>query len=133
MEQRILKFRAWDTIDSEWKYSGHPHMPMWKFWENVELGGGYENVCQWTGLTDKNGKEVYDGDILKNLKHGGQLIEVFWEGIKDKHMGWLDFGGWSFRKLPGDDNMRYATYSGDIEVVGNIYENPELLKEASEQ
>jgi uncharacterized phage protein (TIGR01671 family) len=86
-------------------------------------------VMQYTGLKDKNGKEIYEGDILKNIRHGAQLIEVYWEGIRAKQMGWLDYGGWKFRKIVNDGKMTYATYDGDIEVIGNIYENPELVEE----
>lgn len=108
---REIKLRAWDEIDEEWKYSGYPNMPMWQFWENVELGD-YKNVCEFTGLHDKNGKEIYEGDILK---YDGEERVVVYEApsfelqLKDSRAfawdNWSEFG----------------------EIIGNIYENPELL------
>jgi uncharacterized phage protein (TIGR01671 family) len=115
MKQREIKFRAWDTIDSEWKYSGYPHMPMWKFWDSVELGGGYENVCQFTGLCDKNGKEIYEGDVVKNHTPGVWIVTWREDGYELLRSGYSEGG---YKVLPWSKN----------EVIGNIYENPELLE-----
>ena len=116
---RNLKFRAWDTIDNEWKYSGHPHQPMWKFWESVELGGGYENVCQYTGLRDRNGKEIYEHDLVKVVAPNSIIKEertgVALE-VKDLLTMYQEGNHWIF-EAPADA----------MEVIGNVHENPELI------
>ena len=72
-----------------------------------------ENIIlrEFTGLTDKNGKEIYEGDIISGWLYGEPDIrEVRWD--EDK---W----GWS-------ENPK--TPSSNFEVIGNVWENPELLK-----
>ena len=77
-------------------------------------------LMQFTGLRDKNGREIYEGDIVRGA------------GIKPKVyvVGWLDtYGGFAFL----DDEKAIPAYeflNDFCEVIGNIYENPELLREA---
>lgn len=85
-------------------------------------------LMQFTGLKDRSGVEIYEGDILKNLKHGNQLVWVYWEGCKEKYGDrWIKWGGWNFRKTLNDERLKYALHGDSLEVVGNIYEHPELL------
>lgn len=82
-----------------------------------------ETVGQFTGSTDKNGKEIYDGDICKVLYSSiGFQIDV---------MGVVYWGDWSMSYqiylLPNQDEYKLADYKSDIEVIGNINDNPELL------
>lgn len=90
------------------------------FLEDVEL-------MQFTGLRDKNGKEVYEGDIAKN-KHGAVGIIKF-------HKSW---GAFYFHTVLGlNEENELVRMSGAVPmwndwgtltVLGNIYENPELLE-----
>ena len=88
-------------------------------------------VQQYTGLQDKNGKEIYEGDIVllqekgfngepSTLKH---LCEIFVK--QPPNSSWF----FHARPLPVDDNGRqFSLYNQEYEVIGNIFENPELLK-----
>jgi uncharacterized phage protein (TIGR01671 family) len=73
-----------------------------------------ETIGQYTGLTDKNGKEIYEGDIIKTFTNGSPFIgEVYYEDAQ-----W--FGA--------QDYLGYAIEFGKAEIIGNQYENPELLE-----
>lgn len=79
-------------------------------------------LMQYTGLKDKNGKEIYEGDIVKGSAYG-----------KEIYTGVVEFYDASFvMRIDGNKGyyrLNKMTFQ-ELEVVGNIYENPELLKEA---
>ena len=77
-------------------------------------------VEQCTGLKDKNGKLIYEGDILRRKDSAGRVVE--WD---DNELTFL------FTTLDGEASMPLARYNIqklELEIVGNIHENPELLE-----
>lgn len=79
---------------------------------------------QFTGLLDKNGKEIYEGDIIK--------IPDDWDeygfNAGENYQVYFAFGG--FRLKPKYKKNAKGSYLEDdkIEIIGNVYENPELLE-----
>lgn len=122
-----IKFRAWDKENQEWA-DGHFWMKkvhvdylliskpsvMEMFHENYEL-------MQFTGLLDANGKEIYEGDIVDfiDLPAGEEALctgQVIFEEF-----------GWHFTNSITESSL--SCYESQyLCVVGNIYENPELLE-----
>ena len=83
-------------------------------------------LMQYAGLKDKNGKEIYEGDIVNR---NGWIAEVVFK----QRYSWFELEYRKFPHLPHSTttNEWYSTTKKDeidFEVIGNIYENPELLK-----
>ena len=129
----IPKFRAWDRLRKEMNYKvmvGNCDTDdenwtcpiIWienrKKWLHFD---DYECIMQSTGLKDKNGKEVFVGDIIKCTR--GCPHEVYLE----KEYGGTFIGGMPAVYLK-DLREGYA-WTEHEEIIGNIYENPELLEE----
>lgn len=123
---REIKFRAWSGnmwLDGN-DANIHPKNPDKK---EIELVASYPHskhiLCQFTGLLDKNGKEIYEGDILQGYEttdgYGNGFHyqgKVFWNENEGK---------WSIT----DDEDTWDLYDYQFEkIIGNVYENPELLK-----
>lgn len=117
----MIKFRAWDRVDNTMVG-----------WEILERASFYELdpsrvLMQFTGLLDKNGKEIYEGDIVLasnewQLKREVGNQEVFYNSKLAK----FDFKN---RKGIYLNNNVLQHPQTRLEVIGNIWENPELLKE----
>ena len=134
MTQRIIKFRAWDKADVN-VYSSPTDSKRMSFYGSTFDMDDNENslkfftpkdkqppfgdhnsmeryeLMQFTGLLDKNGKEVYEDDVVQK---GKTCWKIEWRmgmwGVYTKHYGWSPLSEWKHH-----------------EVIGNIYENPELL------
>ncbi len=81
-------------------------------------------LMQYTGLNDKKGNEIYEGDILHDLLHPEQYFLVRYE---DAEFG-LELLKPYVKECMGGISERLHDVCYDSEVVGNIYENPELLE-----
>lgn len=133
---REIKFRLWSKIGKKFIETDNPEL------EFVINNNGYlysiENfygeiyvlpqmdieVLQYTGLKDKNGKEIYEGDILKyNFTYDGRSKHISPVTYLETQasFGVIDFYG---NNIP----LYNIPANNYFEVVGNIYENPELLE-----
>lgn len=155
---REIKFRAWDTYNQRMVYYPFMFQPTqehdnvsspftyYEDWRDFE--DGIKRPCevmQYTGLKDKNGKEVYDGDIFR-VEEGGDFdqqdkiyyLVIVWINewsmfgclhAHTEYQAYLQIG------ISALDEPMFWTYtledtaSRKFFLCGNIYENPELLKD----
>lgn len=96
---------------------------------------------RWTGLKDKNGKEIYEGDIIYWEINNGVGIESYTAIVKWSENlvkeGWSQTYKWlvgytkNYYRGSYDELSTPAAYNDELQVIGNIYENPELLEETA--
>ena len=113
MGLRTIKFRGKRIDNGKWVYANLRGLGIDMFNECVNE----DTIGQFTGLFDKNGKEIYEGDILNN---GQRNYFVCWNSER---------GAWWLK----NKDLIYTTPLGflsiELFVVGNIYDNPDLIKE----
>jgi hypothetical protein len=114
---RESKFKAWDKKKGEFVFEGAL--------ADIRHAGGKLNFTTWdwieyTGRKDKNGVEIYEGYLVKWIDEFGENPNIF--KVEYDEAQWVI--------VPISDSLKGWYLGGkDLEVIGNIYENPELLQE----
>ena len=156
-EMREIKFRAKDCETGEWLYGSliqrmgyfpsilHPIATDDGKIRYIETCVDKETICQYTGLKDKNGKEIYEGDIIRDF-HSFYFSGDFTKKIRGAYdvtqdkdepipvvsycrnyaVEWGKRGSYILRN--GSDQHPLCTRFRGVEVIGNIYDNPELVE-----
>lgn len=121
---KTLKFRGL-TGNDNWVYGYYFYDSVHDAHQIVGVNGVFytvkpETVGQFTGLPDKNGKEIYYGDFLKTAN--GMIVEVKWEDKKGKWIVDYDI------QKPYYSSLYRQKPEQRCLIIGNVFENPELLK-----
>jgi uncharacterized phage protein (TIGR01671 family) len=110
---REIKFRFWDALDE--KMLNDIDIEEYTLHALRDFEG---EILQYTGLKDKNGVEIYEGDVVKIETFNPQIYQVG-----------FDRGGFCFYN-EGDSYYHDVKYLDKCTVIGNIFQNPELLGKA---
>lgn len=115
-KMKKYKFRAWDKEESCWIKGDDPLL--------LATALGFPDsivLMQFTGLTDKSGKEIYDRDVVKvdedSIYHEEYVALIDWDGGCSYSLISEEIGEYGLSNLTGLS----------LEVIGNVWENPELL------
>jgi uncharacterized phage protein (TIGR01671 family) len=111
---REIKFRAWHKNNNS----------MCKNVTTDLLGRNYLEFMQYTGLKDKSDKEIYEGDIVLGLKYLKAKVVYGFCGFE---LHWIDGNTDKVRRRKSEEMFHNTSIV--FEVIGNIYENPELLED----
>ena len=125
--QREIKFRVWDKLEGRFINSSTPNQGHYIITLNGEFhnlqngsGGNDYVIQQYTGLKDRNGVDIYEGDIVRCKSFDGWLDQIGYHYNMEVKYQTLE---------SGDSELSGFLYINiDREVIGNIFENPELLK-----
>lgn len=125
---RAIRFRAWHKESKEYKYMGINSFNFGGFRGIIDDLVGNDTAIweQDTGLQDKNGKEIYEGSLVKYTEDGDSFISEV------KYFGNDDYPAFDIEAPSAfyfESNVLSSGIANNcLEVVGNIHENPELLE-----
>ena len=126
---REIILRAYEPRKKEWHYF-HIPFDIGKTIPEMSPSLYYENWCESTGLNDKNGIKIFEGDVLKSSNSDPDYD--IWDDVENTEIYWDDENAcwagsdWFIDTETKDESIYCPNF---VEVIGNIYENPELLKE----
>ena len=150
---REIKFRAWQLerkvmywFDASWGNTynqGARYVGMLPIEESLKHIGGFMGgdnrimidpigceLMQYTGLKDKNGKEIYEGDIVKGNAKDNFVIVPMLGGLSLLNINYLGQHHNELITMPTND-VQTASWLNASAVIGNIYENPESMDKVS--
>lgn len=137
---RKIKFRAKQINDNNWIYGygvvigdGFCAIPCCirgdtRDWKLFTVTCDINTLGQYTGLKDKNGKEIYEGDIIECWSEGSKargVVQQRMDGLWFMYPAWQDAKMWML--MPDDDG------NTTVEIIGNIHDNPELIRDIKEE
>ena len=123
---REILFRGKDLETGKWLYGSFVNTPNHTY---ISTNGEAfpakvepKTVGQYTGLTDKNGVKIFEGDIVRNIESGTKaLVQFFPE--HGAFMAWIRNESFSINQVENLGEIEMP----EIEVIGNIYDTPELI------
>jgi len=141
MKNRDVKFRIWDTNKSIMVYSDESED------DHTEYYGCFANIfhqilndlkedkkyilLEYTGLKDKNGKEIYDGDIVKYLGEDDlvySLLGIVSIGEYSTHAGEFKHYGVRVKRIDIDSYFGLGGRPDEFAIIGNIFKNKDLIE-----
>lgn len=122
---REIKFRAWDVENQEMVDADSLAFDYYEPLCDQLRDSDEMKFMQFTGLTDKNGVEVYEDDIIRYGTPPIYRSSVFWSP--------QDFGFVTYNEMLGEyTGLSFFSGYKNFEVIGNIHQNPELLEQNDE-
>lgn len=131
VHHKMLQVRTETRMPPE--HFGFDHIQSGLYFINDDLAEYGDRLMQYTGLKDKNGKEIYEGDIVKYKDENCEKCGISHK--KSAEVIWHEMGFWALSGGLGQLSVNRSNIEkGSIieqfnylEIIGNIYENPELL------